>query len=201
MAKEEIEKAKRSLSKISKEHEKLHEIALQMTKKEEKEKTDKSLESEITKQRKIKEVEEVKKELKAPENIGLRTAGARLEETIAIIPFSGDEEKNEDPYSTKKGYASSTPSGQNKPKQAYESVGIEQSITDIKTARLEMEEQKETKFMKRPVAGPVRDGSLPIVPLTPDISRYVENKILDHEKLDREKKVRPAKFYDMGVQQ
>lgn len=203
MGKEDIEKAKKALSKISKEHKKLHELAMQKQEpNDKKESKEKSIEEKLSTPLPAGTIAEVRSKVHAPEPIALKTSEVGLEQSIASVQTStiGEENTGEDsPYKkTKKAYETKGPNTQsNKP--AYEPTGIEQTMTNIRVARPEQEFGRVTPIDTMMKSVKKFMGPEPMsAPMQQEVSAYVEAKRMAHEQFNKEKTTEVKKWYEVS---
>lgn len=200
MGNEDIEKAKKALSKISKEHEKLHELAMQKRKVEEKEKSNEdSIEKKLFAPLPAGTIDEVRSKVHAPEPIALKTSEVGLEQSVSSVPLPvRDEEENKDsPYKqTKAAYETSNQSIQSN-NRIYETNGVEITSRNIGVIRPEAvarTKEMESQFTRvQTFAGPEPMRT----PIQQDVSAYVETKRLDHEQFSKEKTTEVKKWYEV----
>ncbi|MFC1685996.1 hypothetical protein ACFLZZ_03165 [Nanoarchaeota archaeon] len=187
MAKEEITNAEKALKGISKEHEKLHELALQPSKTEEKEEEE-SLEEEISRPLPQSEFREVRKDFNSHEGMTIKASQVGLEESVApaqpIVQKEEEEDKSKG-YTPKRSYETTGNFEQTQRKRDYDPVNAAQPDFQIRAARLQSEQIKDVATQGRQVQNFIQQEGL--APLEKDVSTYVESKRMEHEKFDKEK--------------
>lgn len=202
MAKEDIEKAKKALSKISKEHEKLHELAMQKQKSEKKEKgKEKGIEEKLSAPLPAKTMKEVRSKVNAPEPIALRTSEVGLEQSVAQVPtppkVEDDEKTKGSPYKQNKTPYNLGNQSLSSNNRVYETNGAELTSRDIGVARPEaIARAKESELSMSRVqtfTGPQEMRA----PTQQDMDAYVETKRMAHEQFRKEGTTEIKKWYEV----